>query len=160
LSITPDVLQVDRTRQGRSRRRAAARFADVEVLVDTVAALAREWPMVGHGVGLSIGSPKPLDAGYLRRMRSWVERLNLLWYSEHLSFFRLPRGSTAAHEAGLACPLPFDVAILDAVSRRARIVQEALGVPFLLENSVSYVQPVDDDLTEVEFLNGLCGRAG
>jgi len=157
LSIVPDVLQVDHVRHG--RRSARGRFADVEIVADVVLELARDFPMVGHGVGLSIGSPRALDRGYVNRMRSWVERLRLLWYSEHLSFFRLRRGSTAAHDAGLACPLPCDRAVQVAVARRAAAVQAALGVPFLLENGVSYVAPVDDDMCEPEFLNGLCAGA-
>ncbi len=157
LSVVPDILQVDRRRRGGGSSRP--RFVDVELVTRIVDAAATEWPMVGHGVGLSIGSPGPIDSGYLGRMRSWVERLGLLWYSEHLSFFRLPRGSTAAHEAGLACPLPCDRDIMNAIARRAAAVQSALGVPFLLENSVSYVQPVDDDLSEAAFLNGVCTQA-
>ena len=153
LSIVPDVLQVDLARRGNVGRN---RFDSVEVLLDTVGALARHWPMIGHGVGLSIGSPRPLDRGYLNRMRWWVERLQLRWYSEHLSFFRLARGSTAVHEAGLACPLPYDEPVLKAIVRRSRDVAAAIGVPFLLENGVSYVKPVDDDLTEAAFLNALC----
>jgi uncharacterized protein (UPF0276 family) len=157
LSIVPDVLQVDRG--PRRNRPAPGRFLDVEAVAEPVLGLARDWPMVGHGVGLSIGSPRPLDRAYLRRMRGWVERLGLHWYSEHLSFFRLRRGATAAHEAGLACPLPYDRPVLAAIARRAAAVQAALGVPFLLENGVSYVAPVDDDLDEPGFLNGLVQRA-
>lgn len=159
LSITPDVLQVDRVHRGRARSASGQRFDDIELLVNVVEMLALDWPMVGHGVGLSIGSPRRLDRAYLRRVRDWVDRLGMLWYSEHLSFFRLANGSTAAHEAGLACPLPLDISVLKAVARRADAVQAILGVPFLLENSVSYVQPVEDDLDEIEFLNGLCARS-
>jgi uncharacterized protein len=160
LSVAPDVLQID---QGRGRRVLPAafgrgRFADVEALTDVVEALARAWPVVAHGVGLSIGSPGPLDAAYLRRMCAWTERLRLRWFGEHLSFFRLPRGATAAHEAGLAAPLPLDFPVLRAVARKAARVRAALGVPFLLENGVAYVRPVDDDLEEWEFLNRLAAH--
>lgn len=160
LSIVPDVLQIDRRRHVGRRGASAQRFADVEIIADIVLSLARHWPFVAHGVGLSIGSPGPLDHGYLRRMREWVERLHLLWYSEHLSFFRLPTASTAAHEVGLACPLPLDHGVLEAIARRSRAVAAAIGVPFLLENGVSYVRPVDDDYGEPEFLNRLCAASG
>lgn len=160
VSIVPDILQID---QGRGRVRSPVlgpeRFVAIEQLVDIVDEVATQWPIVAHGVGLSIGSPGRVDAAYLARMRWWVERYRLVWFSEHLSFFRLPRNSTAAHEAGLAAPLPLDRDVLRAVARKAAAVQAALGVPFLLENGVTYVRPVNYEIEEPAFLGELA-RAG
>jgi hypothetical protein len=161
VSIVPDILQID---QGRGRARSPVlgpeRFVAIEQLVDVVDEVATQWPIVAHGVGLSIGSPGRVDAAYLARMRWWVERYRLVWFSEHLSFFRVPRNSTAAHEAGLAAPLPLDRDVLRSVARKAAAVQAALGVPFLLENGVTYVRPVDYELEEPAFLGDLARLGG
>jgi len=161
VGVVPDILQID---QGPRRDPASVlgreRFVEIEALVDIVDEVARSWPLVAHGVGLSIGSPGKLDRAYVARMRWWVERLGLVWFSEHLSFFRLPRNSTSAHEAGLAAPLPLDRAVLKAVARKAATVQRRLGVPFLLENGVTYVRPHDYELEEPAFLGELARQSG
>jgi hypothetical protein len=157
LSVIPDTLQVD---NGRRRGHGRDRFLTIEVMLDVIEALSRAWPIVAHGVGLSIGSPGPLDSRYVERMRWWVERLRPAWFSEHLSFFRLPRNSTSIHDAGLAVPLPFERGVLRSIARKARQLQTLLGVPFLLENGVSYLPCDDYELDEPTFLGGLAEMSG
>lgn len=61
-------------------------LASAEILLDQV---ARELPIVLHGVGLSICSAEIFDEAYARNLIDWAKRLNSPWISEHLSFSRV-----------------------------------------------------------------------
>jgi hypothetical protein len=65
-----------------------------------------------------------------------------------------------SEEAGLAIPVPYDHEVLEMIGERVERVREIVPVPFLLENNVAYVQLPGQELTEPQFLNGLCARSG
>src|SRR5438094_851125 len=46
--------------------------------------IAERYPIVMHGVSLSIGSVDPLDREYLSKLRSLRDRIGALWVSDHL----------------------------------------------------------------------------
>jgi len=107
----------------------------------------QRYPLVTHGLTLSIGGSEPLDRAYLDELRAEVERLGSPWHSDHLCFSSA-RGN-ALHEL---MPLQFSRENVVRVAERARQVRDHLGVPFALENITYYAHPGRRELSELEFL--------
>ncbi len=118
-------------------------------------AIAERYPLVMHGVSLSIGGPHPLDRDYLQRLKALVERIDPHWVSDHLCW---SRGD--AHQLHDLLPLPFTEESLEHVASRVRQVQDVLGRPLVLENVSSYLRCADSQMSEWEFLAALVQRSG
>lgn len=120
--------------------------------------VARERPVVLHGIGLSICSAEIFDRAYAQNLIDWAKRLGSPWLSDHLSFSRVGTG----HEvnAAITLPVPYDRDVLDLLIPRVQFFTERLDRPFLLENNVYYVRYPEQELSEEEFLNELCRRSG
>jgi uncharacterized protein (UPF0276 family) len=112
------------------------------------------YPLVLHGVSLSIGGPEPLDERYLADVKALAARFEPAWISDHLCW-------TGADGLNLhdLLPLPFTEEALRHVVARVQHVQERLGRRFVLENVSSYVRFVDSEMTEWEFLSEVAVRA-
>jgi len=99
-------------------------------------ALAERYPIVFHCVGLSVGTACADPAGddvtraELERLRDLVRRARPLYVSDHLAFTRSPSGVDLGH----LCPLPYTEESYRLVARRVGVWQDALEVPFALEN--------------------------
>jgi uncharacterized protein (UPF0276 family) len=118
-------------------------------------AIAERYPLVMHGVSLSIGGPHPLDMAYLNKVRQLAERIGPAWISDHLCW---SRGS--AHQLHDLLPLPYSEESLQHVAARVRQVQDVLGRPLVLENVSSYVRTAADEFTEWQFLAALSELSG
>jgi uncharacterized protein len=116
-------------------------------------AVRRDYPVVLHGVSLSIGSSDPLDAGYLDALGALARQVEPAWISDHLCW-----GTAHGINAHDLLPLPYTEEALDHVVRRVEQVQERLGRRILLENPSTYLL-LDGDMTEYEFLAELARRA-
>lgn len=105
------------------------------------------YPLVMHGVSLSIGSCDPLDPQYLRGLKKLAERIEPAWISDHLCWTGVD--GTNLHDL---MPLPYTAEALRHVVERVRRVQDVLGRRILLENVSSYVTYAASVLTEWDFL--------
>jgi uncharacterized protein (UPF0276 family) len=113
-----------------------------------------DYPVVMHGVSLSIGSTDALDLDYLRAVKALAQRVAPLWISDHLCWT-----GVAGRNLHDLLPLPFTEAALRHVVTRVQAVQELLGRRILLENVSSYVEFKDADMTEWDFLAQVARRA-
>ena len=113
-----------------------------------------DWPMVMHGVSLSIGCTDALDAGYLRDLRALARRVQPAWVSDHLCWTGVQGRNL--HDL---LPLPLTEAALRHVASRVGQVQDALGRRLVLENVSSYVRFAADEITEHDFISALASRA-
>jgi uncharacterized protein (UPF0276 family) len=113
-----------------------------------------EYPLVMHGVSLSIGSTDPLNRDYLRDLKKLAERVQPAWISDHLCWT-----GVAGKNMHDLLPLPYDGETLDHVASRIQHVQEFLGRRILLENVSSYLTYKRSEMTEWDFLRELCNRA-
>ena len=152
LAIIPDRAWIDHGPKHRPR------FVDLPSPLAPVEHAAQRLPIVLHAIGLSILSAEFFDTEYLDQLAHWCERLNCSWVSEHLSFTRA--GSGHGTHAALALAMPYDAELLDLLVPRIRSAQQILGVPFLLENAVAYVDYGDDEMSEPEFFNILMAETG
>ena len=117
------------------------------------AALASRHPLACHGLSLSLCGPDPLDTGFLRQTRSFLERHDVVLYSEHLSYC-----SAGGHLYDLL-PLPFTDEAVHHVAARIRQVQDALGRRIAVEN-VSYYAAPWQAMPEADFVNAVLAEAG
>ncbi|VXC23004.1 conserved hypothetical protein [Pseudomonas sp. 8AS] len=118
-------------------------------------AIGERYPLVMHGVSLSIGGPHALDRDYLQRLRQLAERVQPAWVSDHLCW---SRGS--AHQLHDLLPLPYTEESLQHVAARVRQVQDVLERPLVLENVSSYVRTASADFSEWQFLAALSELSG
>ena len=51
-------------------------------------AIGEQYPLVMHGVSLSIGGSHNLDMGYLRQLKQLADRIQPQWVSDHLCWSR------------------------------------------------------------------------
>jgi len=116
--------------------------------------ISERFPVVLHGVGLSIGSCDPIDFEYLHALKSLRERTRAHWISDHLCFTGVFGKNT--HDL---LPLPWTEEALRHVAYRARIVQDFLGMPLVLENPSTYVEFAGSPLREWEFIAALAEEA-
>jgi uncharacterized protein len=112
------------------------------------------FPLVMHGVSLSIGSTDPLDEDYLARLAALAERVEPAWVSDHLCWTGVQ--GINLHDL---MPLPYTEEALDHVVSRVLRVQDRLKRRILLENVSSYVSFADSQLTEWEFIAAVAERA-
>ncbi len=114
----------------------------------------RDYPVVLHGVSLSIGSAEPPDARYLDDLDALARAIEPAWISDHLCW-----GTAHGYNAHDLLPLPYTEATLAHVTARVSAVQERLGRRILLENPSSYLAFRHSDLGEAEFLAEVARRA-
>ena len=117
--------------------------------------IRRDYPMVMHGVSLSIGGSDALDIAYLRQLRVLVDRIEPAWVSDHLCW----TGTSSLNLHDLL-PLPYTEATLQHLAPRIAKVQDALAQALLLENVSSYVRYRADEMSEWEFIRELVRRTG
>lgn len=112
------------------------------------------FPLVLHGVSLSIGSTDPLDTDYLRKLRALADRFEPAWISDHLCW-------TGVHGVNMhdLLPLPYTEEALAHVAGRILRVQETLGRRLVIENVSSYVEYRHSAMPEWEFLAAVAERA-
>ncbi len=139
---------------------AAPRFVPLADDTATLDRLAVRYPLVAHGIGLSIASGATFDIAHVDQLAAWDRRYGFRWVSEHLSAVRVQTEVSPDHHAGLALPIPWDEDVLDLLVERVQHVQHRLGSRLLLENGVVHTPVPDCDMSEVEFLNRLCSRSG
>jgi uncharacterized protein (UPF0276 family) len=123
--------------------------------VDVLEQVRARYPIVLHGVSLSIGSTDPLNRPYLDRLAALARRTEPAWVSDHLCWAGI--GGHYAHDL---LPLPYTEEALRHVVERVQQVQEHLGRPIALENVSSYVTFRQSSLTEWEFLAEIATRSG
>ncbi len=116
--------------------------------------ILENYPVVMHGVTLSIGSAAELDWDYLKKLKALARKTKTPWVSDHLCWGKLP----GAHYHDLL-PLPYTKEVINYVANRARIVQDFLEVPFALENLSSYVAYQADQMTEWDFYSAIVEKA-
>ena len=122
--------------------------------LDYLMRIRERFPVVMHGVSLSIGSTQPLDRTYLAQVKALAARLEPEWVSDHLCWT-----GVAGRNMHDLLPLPYTEEALANVVERVRTVQDILGRRILLENVSSYVSYRDSQVTEWQFLREIAERA-
>ncbi|SMN11276.1 Uncharacterized protein conserved in bacteria, NMA0228-like [uncultured Candidatus Thioglobus sp.] len=117
-------------------------------------AIREHYPMVMHGVSLSIGSTDPLNIKYLQRLKALADVIQPRWISDHLCW--TTANNINSHDL---LPLPYNEEALNHLSQRIQTVQDYLQYPFLIENLSSYLTYNNSEMEEWEFLNEIAKRS-
>ncbi len=113
-----------------------------------------DYPVVMHGVSMSIASTDPLDMDYLTQLKTLAARIEPAWISDHLAW-------TGVHGATLhdLLPIPFTREALDHVVERICRVQDFLGRRLVIENASTYVAFTQSEMGEDAFIREMAERA-
>ena len=116
--------------------------------------IRENYPVVLHGVSLSIGATGEIDKNYLRDLKKLADRVQPAWISDHLCW-------TGVHGQNMhdLLPLPYTIETVKHVAERVKMVQDYLGRQILLENVSSYASYVDSSMTEWAFISEIAEAA-
>ena len=116
--------------------------------------LSKTYPIVMHGVSLSIGSTDELNLQYLAKIKKLAEHINAPWISDHLCYTSM--GGVNTHDL---LPVPYTKPMLDHIVDRIKKVQDVLGRNIVLENPSSYVEFAESDMSEAQFMAEMATQA-
>ena len=116
--------------------------------------IRERYPVVLHGVSLSIGGTDPLDRAHLEGLKALAQRVQPEWISDHLCWT-----GVAGRNLHDLMPLPYTAEALRHVASRVRQVQDFLGRRLLIENVSSYVAYRSSEMSEWDFLAALANEA-
>jgi uncharacterized protein (UPF0276 family) len=117
-------------------------------------AIRQDYPMVMHGVSMSLGSTDELDFDYLGQLKTLIERIEPHWFSDHLCWTGVDHKNM--HDL---LPLPYTEEAIVHVADRISRVQDFIGRQMLIENLSSYITYCEDAMPEWEFLAAIAERA-
>ncbi len=108
--------------------------------------VCEQYPVVMHGVSMSLGSHDPLDMKYLKQVKELAERTNAKWVSDHMCFTGVD--GINAHDL---LPLPYTEEAIKHVSKKISQAQDVLGRQILVENASTYITYKQSHMTEWDF---------
>ena len=112
------------------------------------------YPLVMHGVSMTIGTTDPLNMDYLKDLKKLAARIQPSWISDHLCWT-----SNGGHNTHDLMPMPYNEESLKHVVSRLKRVQDYLGCQILLENASSYITYKESNMTEWDFLSEIAEEA-
>lgn len=118
-------------------------------------AVRENYPIVMHGVSLSIASTDPLDNTYLKNLKTLAAEVEPEWISDHLCW----TGVQGINSHDLL-PVPYNEEAIQHIVGRVQKIQEMLGREFVLENVSSYLTYNTSEMEEWDFINEIAARSG
>lgn len=119
-----------------------------------LARVAEAFPILSHGLTLSVGGADPLDGAYLAELRRFFARFEPAVHSDHLCFSSA--GGLQTHDL---LPLPFTAEAARHAASRIRAARDFLGRPLAVENITYYLAPGEREMDEATFLNEVLDQA-
>ncbi len=116
--------------------------------------IAKQYPLIAHGLSLSIGDCQPLNTKFVRQVGQFLDELNIQVYSEHLSFSRDSQGYLYE-----LLPLPRRAENIGYLADRIKQVQDIIQRPLVMEN-ISYYHNYGDEMPEGDFIAEIAKRSG
>ncbi|MBN8543646.1 MAG: DUF692 family protein [Alphaproteobacteria bacterium] len=120
-----------------------------------LARIAEHYPIVLHGVSLSIGTVDALNSEYLRKLKSLINDVKPAWVSDHLCWTGVAHKNT--HDL---LPVPYTEEALKHIVQRIREVQDFLERPIALENPSTYLEFKSSTMSEAEFITRMAEDSG
>ena len=109
--------------------------------------LREHYPIVMHGVSLSIGTVDPINSEYIAKLRKLIDDVNPEWISDHLCWTGVAHKNS--HDL---LPVPYTEEALKHIIERIKQVQNELGRRIILENPSTYLEFTASTLTEWDFI--------
>lgn len=117
---------------------------------DVLAQIAERWPVLTHGLTMSMGGLDPVRDDYLLELKTLLARLAPPFHSDHLCFGGY--GGRLVHDL---LPLPFIAEAVKNVVARTSMLRERLDRPLAVENISYYFVPGAPDMSEAAFLRAV-----
>jgi hypothetical protein len=117
--------------------------------------IARDVPLLTHGLTMDVGGLDPLDRAYFRELRAFVGNVGSPLHSDHLCFGGFD--GALVHDL---LPMPLTEEAAAHVAARARQAQELTGALFALENVTRYFIPGARDMDEADFFREVLDASG
>ena len=111
-------------------------------------------PTIAHGLSLSIGSVDKLDRKFIKQMKLFLDRYNIKYYSEHISFSSLEKRQTYE-----LLPIPMTKKMVEHIAGKVKEVEDILQRNLILENATYYYMPYSE-MREVDFINEILEQSG
>lgn len=112
--------------------------------------LKKHFPLIPHGLSLSLGSAEGIDESYLEKFAELVEKVEPEWFSDHICFTKA--GGT---DIGHLSPVPFTNESLKVLVRNISQVKNRINTQFILENITYLFRYPFNEMDEAEFLQKL-----
>jgi len=116
--------------------------------------ILEHYPVVMHGVSLSIGTTDPDNSDYLKKLKKLADLINTPWVSDHLCWTGVAHKNT--HDL---LPVPYTEEALTHIVNRIKRVQDFLERPLILENPSTYLEFNDSQMEEWEFIARMAEEA-
>lgn len=126
-------------------------FDPIDSKADELELLAGNFPLIPHGLAMSLGSAEGLDAVYLKKYANLVQQLKPAWCSEHISFTR-----AGGIDIGHLTPLPKTDAVLSVLYDNIARLQNTIQTPLILENITDTIRYPAEKYDGADFLCKLC----
>lgn len=115
--------------------------------------LMSHFPIIPHGINLSIGSAEGIDPDYLQKLARLINKINPPWWSEHLSFTK-----AGGIDIGHLSPLPYTPEAVDVVCQNIQEIKRFIDVPLILENITYLLAIPGAKMTEAQFIGEVLER--
>ena len=112
--------------------------------------LKQHFPLIPHGLGLSLGSAEGIDEVYLEKFAELVEDVEPEWFSDHICFTK-----SGGVDIGHLSPVPFTKESLQILIRNISRVKKRIKTPLILENITYMFRYPSAEVDEAEFLRQL-----
>ena len=122
---------------------------------DFLATLRRDYPIVMHGVSMSIGSTDLINDTYVKKLKKLIDFLQPSWISDHLCFTGIN-----AHNTHDLLPVPYTAAMLQHVVARIQQMQDRLKRRIVIENPSTYLEFATSEMSECDFMREMAQRSG
>jgi len=117
--------------------------------------IAERYPLVMHGVSLSIGTVDPLNSEYLKKLKKLADEIKPAWISDHLCWTGIAHKNS--HDL---LPVPYTEEALKHIISRIKQVQDFLERPIALENPSTYLEFKDSHIPEAQFIAEMVKESG
>lgn len=119
---------------------------------------AERYPMVCHGLCLSLGGISPLNTDFLKQVKNFLHQYQIPIYTEHLSYCSDGFKGDHGYLYDLL-PIPFTEEAVHYVAQRIRQTQDILGQQIGIENASAYVAAPVSEMNELTFINAVISEA-
>lgn len=116
------------------------------------------FPIVCHGLSLSLGGIDPLNEAFLGQVKRFLQDNQISLYTEHLSYCSDIRNGKNGYLYDLL-PIPFTEEAVHHVAARIRRTQDILERRIAVENASFYVAAPISEMSELSFIKAVIEEA-
>jgi uncharacterized protein len=125
---------------------------------EQLAWFVERYPIVCHGLCLSLGGPDPLNTVFLKQVKQFLSDNKIPLYTEHLSYCSDLYQGKPGYLYDLL-PIPFTDEAVHYVANRIKQTQDILGQRIAVENASFYLKAPIATMDELTFLNAVLTEA-